>query len=145
MRQGHLLPLVVLLGAGTLSAPALCQSTPAPAATSEITGNAAAGKSDFVICSACHQIGPQAQNAVGPVLNGVVGRKVASYPDFDYSQALKTSGIEVWTVPELQKWLAGPMKAVPGTKMIFAGFTDPAQVNDVIAYLAQFNDKGEKK
>ena len=110
-----------------------------------ITGDPTAGQRDFAICMACHQIGPNAKIAVGPVLNGVVGRKVASYPGFDYSDALKNSGIKEWTVPELEKWLAGPMKLVPGTKMIFPGFTDPKQVNDVIAYLAQYNDKGEKK
>ena len=110
-----------------------------------ITGDPAAGQRDFAICMACHQIGPNAKDAVGPVLNGVVGRKVASYPGFDYSAALKNSGIKVWTVPELQKWLAGPMKVAPGTKMIFPGFSNPKQVNDVIAYLAQYNDKGEKK
>lgn len=110
-----------------------------------ITGDPAAGQRDFAICMACHQIGPNAKNAVGPVLNGVVGRKTASYPGFDYSEALKNSGIKVWTVPELQKWLAGPMKLVPGTKMIFPGFSNPKQVNDVIAYLAQYNEKGEKK
>lgn len=110
-----------------------------------ITGDPAAGQRDFAICMACHQIGPTAKIAVGPVLNGVIGRKVASYPGFDYSDALKNSGIKEWTVPELQKWLAGPMKLVPGTKMIFPGFTDPKQVNDVIAYLAQYDDKGNKK
>lgn len=110
-----------------------------------ITGDPAAGQRDFAICMACHQIGPTAKIAVGPVLNGVIGRKVASYPGFEYSDALKNSGIKEWTVPELQKWLAGPMKLVPGTKMIFPGFTDPKQVNDVIAYLAQYDDKGNKK
>jgi cytochrome c len=107
-------------------------------------GNPAAGEKDFAICRACHQVGPNAQNGVGPVLNGVIGRKVASYPGYEYSSALKNSNIGIWTVPKLQEWLAGPQKMVPGTKMIFPGFTDKSQINNVIAYLAQFNDKGQK-
>jgi cytochrome c len=98
-------------------------------------GDAAKGQRDALICRACHQMGPNAHNAVGPVLNGVVGRKAGTYPGYDYSQANKGSGI-TWTVPELQKYLAGPQKVVPGTKMIFAGFpNDPQKVNDIIAYL----------
>ncbi|MGH7043377.1 MAG: c-type cytochrome [Acetobacteraceae bacterium] len=122
-----------------LAAPAFGQSA------GKISGNPQAGKQDFVICSACHRIGPGAQDFVGPVLNGVVGRKVASYPGYDYSQALKDAPFKVWTIAELQKWLAGPQKLVPGTKMAFPGFTDKTQVNDVIAYLDQYNAKGEKK
>ena len=111
----------------------------------KITGNAEAGKTDFAICTACHQIGPNAQNAVGPVLNGMVGSKVASYPGYKYSDALKNAPFKVWTVQNLQKWLAGPQKVVPGTKMVFPGLPNETQVNDVIAYLAQFNEKGEQK
>ena len=112
----------------------------------KITGNPEAGKTDFAICMACHQIGPNAQNAVGPELNGVIGSKVASdRGGYEFSQALKTAPFKVWTVPELQKWLAGPQKLVSGTKMVFPGFTNETQINDVIAYLAQFNEKGEQK
>jgi cytochrome c len=125
------------------AAPAFAQSGSAD--VGKITGNAKAGKSDFAICSACHKIGPGATNFVGPELNGVVGRKVASVPGFDYSSALKNAPFKVWTVAELQKWLAGPDKLVPGTKMAFPGFTDPTQVNDVIAYLATFDAKGQQK
>ena len=134
------------VSAGLLCAIAALMTAPALAQNSEaITGNAEAGKTDFAICSACHQIGPNAQNAVGPVLNGAVGRKVASYPGYEYSDALKNAPIKVWTVPELQKWLSGPQKLVPGTKMVFPGLPNATQVNDVIAYLAQFNEKGEQK
>jgi len=107
-------------------------------------GNAAAGEKDFVVCRACHQIGPNAHNAVGPVLNGVVGRKAGTYPGYSYSKANESSGI-TWTVPELQKYLAAPQKVVPGTKMIFPGFHEPQKVNDVIAYLEQFGPDGKKK
>ena len=106
--------------------------------------DAAAGEKDFLVCRACHQIGPGAKNAVGPVLNGVVGRKAGSYPGFAYSEANKKSDI-TWTEDELQKYLADPQKVVPGTKMIFPGFHgDTKKINDVIAYLKQFKEDGSK-
>ena len=106
--------------------------------------DAAAGEKDFVICRACHEIGPGAKILVGPPLNGVVGRKAGTYPGFDYSAANKNSGI-TWTPQELTKYLANPQAVVPGTKMIFPGLHNPQQVQDVIAYLSQFGPDGQKK
>lgn len=108
-------------------------------------GDAAKGEKVFAVCKACHQIGPNAHNAVGPVLSGVVGRKAGTYPGYNYSEANKNSGL-TWDVATLQKYLAGPQKLVPGTKMIYPGFpNNPEKSNDVIAYLAQFNEDGSKK
>ncbi len=106
--------------------------------------DAAAGAKDFVVCRACHQIGPGAKNAVGPVLNGVVGRHSGTYPGYEYSTANKNSGL-VWTPAELTKYLADPMKVVPGTKMIFPGLKDPKKVQDVIAFLEEYGPDGTKK
>jgi cytochrome c len=106
--------------------------------------DAAAGEKAFVICRACHEIGPNAKVLVGPPLNGVVGRKAGTYPGFEYSDANKNSGI-TWTPEELTKYLANPQAVVPGTKMIFPGLHDPKQVQDVIAYLSQFGPDGQKK
>jgi cytochrome c len=64
--------------------------------------DAAAGEKDFLVCRACHQIGPNAKIAVGPVLNGVIGRKAGTYPGYEYSPANRDSGI-VWTPEELDK------------------------------------------
>lgn len=139
MRRHGISGGLILAAAAVMAGPALAQQSGA------ITGNADAGKTDFAICSACHQIGPNAQSVIGPPLNGVVGRKVASYPGYEYSDALKNAPFKVWTVPDLQKWLSGPQKVVPGTKMVFPGLPNETQVNDVIAYLAQFNEKGEQK
>ena len=36
--------------------------------------DAAAGENVFGVCKACHQIGENAKNGVGPALNGIVGR-----------------------------------------------------------------------
>lgn len=120
-----------LLLAGSLSAAAWAQ-------------DAAAGEKDFVVCRACHQIGPGAKNAVGPVLNGVVGRKAGSYPGYAYSEANKGSGI-TWDPPTLEKYLANPQAVVPHTKMIFPGLKDPQKVKDVIAFLEQYGPDGQKK
>lgn len=114
-----------------------------PAAAQAPAGDAQQGAHDFAICGACHQVGPTARNMVGPVLNGVVGRKAGTYPGFAYSNAMKTSGI-TWSVEKLQQYAANPQKAVPGNKMPFAGLHDATKVNNIIAYLAQFNEKGEK-
>jgi cytochrome c len=104
----------------------------------------ARGEKAFMICRACHQIGPSAKIAVGPVLNGIVGRKAGTYPGFQYSDANKNSGI-VWTPEELDKYLTNPQAVVPHTKMLFPGLKDEQQRKDVIAYLEQFNEDGTKK
>ena len=106
--------------------------------------DAAAGEKAFAVCRACHQIGPNAKAAVGPVLNGIVGRKAGTYPGYSYSVANKDSGI-IWTPEELDKYLASPQTVVPHTKMIFPGLKDDQKRKDVIAYLEQFGPDGEKK
>ena len=106
--------------------------------------DAAAGEKDFMVCRACHQIGPGAKIAVGPVLNGVVGRTAGTYPGYQYSPANKNSGI-VWTPEELDKYLTNPQVVVKGTKMIYPGLKDDQKRKDVIAYLSQFNEDGTKK
>lgn len=104
----------------------------------------AAGKRAFVVCRSCHQIGPGAKNAVGPVLNGVVGRKSGSIPDFPYSEANRDSGL-TWDEPTLERYLAHPQQVVPGTKMTFPGFPDPQKIKDVIAFLSRYEADGETK
>src|ERR1700760_323131 len=106
--------------------------------------DAAAGSKDFLVCRACHQIGPNAKIAVGPVLNGVIGRKAGTYPGYEYSPANRDSGI-VWTPEELDKYLTSPQTVVPHTKMIFPGLKDEQKRKDVIAYLAQYGADGQKK
>jgi cytochrome c len=120
--------------------PALAQDAAAGDATA---GDAAAGEKTFVICRACHQIGPAAKNAVGPVLNGVVGRKAGTYPAFKYSEANRDSGL-VWTPEELEKYLTDPQAVVPKTLMIFPGLKDQKKRADVIAYLETFGPDGNK-
>jgi len=126
----------------------LAVGTVAPAMAQDAAGgDPAAGEKDFVVCRACHQIGPTAKNAVGPVLNGVIGRKAGTYPGYEYSAANKNSGI-TWTPEELQPYLANPQAVVKGTKMVFPGFHGAdadKKIKDVIAYLQQFGPDGQKK
>lgn len=107
-------------------------------------GDAAAGEKLFMRCKACHQIGPNAKNAIGPDLNGVVGRKAGTEEGYSYSPALRDSGL-TWDEATLTKWLHGPKKLVAGTKMIFPGFQKDDDIKNVIAYLSEFNADGSKK
>jgi cytochrome c len=81
-------------------------------------------------CSACHVLNGVGQ---GPSLVGVVGRKAGALPDFAYSDAIKASGL-TWTAANLDRFISGPTKLVPGTAMR-AVVPDPAERRDLIAYL----------
>jgi cytochrome c len=106
-------------------------------------GNPDAGAMVFKKCMACHQIGPNAQNGIAPVLNGVVGRPAGQYPNYNYSSANKNSGL-VWDERTLSAYLRAPTKVVPGTKMIFSGLKKGQEISDVIAYLKQFAADGKQ-
>jgi len=102
-----------------------------------LSGRPDAGATVFRKCMACHQVGPNARNSIGPVLNGVVGRPAGQYPGYSYSSANKNSGL-VWDEPTLARYLRAPAEVVPSTKMIFVGLKKDQEVLDVIAYLKQF-------
>lgn len=104
----------------------------APAATVEPT--AAMGEQVFKRCVACHTIDKGGANGIGPNLHGVVGRPVASHAGFSYSSAMKAKG-GVWDVAALDTYLEAPMKAIPGTRMAFAGVYDPLDRKALLLYL----------
>jgi cytochrome c len=114
----------IALTAGTLLA---------SGAQAQAAGDAAAGKKAFSQCAVCHSV-VAGQNRVGPSLAGVAGRKIASYPKFNYSAALKGKTGN-WTDANLNTWITKPMAWAPGTKMAFAGIADAKRRADVIAYL----------
>jgi cytochrome c len=111
----------------------------------EIVGDASAGERVFRRCGSCHEVGEGAENKVGPVLNGVVGRPAAAIEDYEYSDAMQeaAAGGLVWTVAVLQEYLEKPRDVVPGTKMNFPGLRSEEQRNDVIAYLYQASPDSE--
>jgi cytochrome c len=105
--------------------------------------DAASGEKIFVQCKACHQIGENAKNAVGPVLNGLFGRKAGMIEGYSYSPANKNSGI-TWDEATFREYIKDPKAKIPGTKMTFPGLKDPKQIDDIVAYLKQFDSAGKK-
>ena len=128
MRLGALILLVVL-------------ATPAGAA--EI-GDAERGARLFERnCKACHQIGPEAKNRVGPRLTGVFGRRAGSVPGFDYSKSMKRMGNDglIWTLETLDPYIDNPKALVSGTRMAFKGLHDATARADLLAFLREWSDK----
>ena len=117
--------LAALLPAATLPAAA----APDPARGEQIYGR----------CLACHDL---ARDRVGPRHCGLFGRRAGSVPGFVYSPAMKGSGI-VWNAATLDRFLAAPMKAMPGTAMTYDGIPDPTERADLIAWLEQAGRSAE--
>ncbi len=97
-----------------------------------LTGDANHGEVLYEACQDCHSLD---KNDVGPRHRGVFGRKAASLPDYDYSDALKSANI-VWNEETLDKWLTDPQAVAPGAKMFFH-LDNPQDRADVIAYLKE--------
>lgn len=88
-------------------------------------------------CKACHNFKAGEPNKIGPNLHGIMGAKAATRAGFaGYSEALKASKL-VWDVATLDKYLAGPAKLVPGTKMVFAGIAKPEDRAAVVAWVGE--------
>ena len=102
------------------------------------------GATVFKKCAICHKIGPGATNLVGPELNGLDGRHSGSVAGFSYSDANKNSGI-VWGEATFNEYIQDPRAKIPGTKMIFAGIKNEQEVNDLWAYIKQFDAEGNIK
>ncbi|MFC4169352.1 c-type cytochrome [Teichococcus aestuarii] len=119
---------------GAESAPAAPQVedvTPLLAAANPEAGQQLAGR----LCAACHSFDQGGANKVGPNLYGVVGNHHAHLDNFNYSPALKGLAEKPWDYAALNEFLAGPARAIRGTRMAFAGIRDVKQRADVIAYL----------
>ena len=104
----------------------------------EAAGDAEAGQKLFNrICGGCHQVGTSARGSFGPQLNAIFGRAAGSTTDYQYSSAMKSSGV-VWTRETLTAYIEAPKEVVPGTRMIFWGLSDPELVENLLAYLQTF-------
>ena len=105
--------------------------------------DAASGEKVFVVCKACHQIGETAKNAVGPALNGIIGRKAGTYAGYNYTDANKNSGL-TWDEPTFRDYIKDPKAKIPGTKILYAGLKDEQKISDLLAYLKQYGPDGKK-
>jgi cytochrome c len=123
---------------------ALAAPMVAATATTAIAADVENGKAIFNKCRACHMVGENAKNMVGPVLNGLFGRKSGTIEGFNYSEANKSSGI-TWDEPTFREYIKNPKAKIPNTKMVFAGLTDDQDIDDLIAYLKQFGPDGKMK
>jgi cytochrome c len=117
----------------------LLAATPAPAAAAD--ASVENGADVFKKCRACHDVGPDAKNKVGPLLNDLLGRKAGTIAGFSYSDANRNAGENgwVWTEEKLLTYLENPREAMPGNKMAFAGVRDEQDRKDLVAYLKTFS------
>ncbi|WP_395330208.1 cytochrome C [Novosphingobium sp. BL-8H] len=128
------LPFVLLAACGgsgedKQAASPATTTAPEPVAT---TGAADTAPPAFAICRSCHSV-EAGRNGVGPTLHGIVGSKAGDVAGFPFSPALKQSGI-TWDRQSLDTWLQGPMKMVPGTRMVIA-VPDAEKRKAIIDYL----------
>ena len=133
-RKAGRVAAVRLACCAVLAAAAACAVAAAAHAPS-----AARGEEIYARCAACHAL---ASNRVGPKHCGLFGRKAGSVPGFDYSSAMKNAHI-VWNAQTLDRFLADPLKMVPGTAMTYAGVTDAGERADLITYLQQAGRSAE--
>jgi cytochrome c len=112
-----------------LAVVALAAST---VATMPSKGDPRRGEEIYARCGACHAL---ETDRTGPHHCGLFGRRAGSVPGFSYSPAMKRSGI-VWDAATLDRFLANPMRFVPGTSMTYSGIDDARERADLIAYLA---------
>jgi cytochrome c len=106
--------------------------------------DADAGKTSFNKCMACHAVGEGAKNKVGPVLNGLDGRKSGTVEGYSYSEANKNSGI-TWNKEQFLDYIKDPKAKIPGTKMVFAGIKNEKEANDLWAFISQYDKDGKTK
>jgi cytochrome c len=123
-----------------LVAAAITAAISTPAAAQD----AAAGENSFKKCLPCHAVGDNAKNKVGPILNGLEGRKSGTIESYSYTDANRNSGI-VWNAETFKEYIRDPRARIPGTKMIFAGIKNEKEASDLWTYLAQFGPDGKRK
>jgi cytochrome c len=104
------------------------------AATPAVAADANHGKALYQTCIACHSEKP---DAIGPSLKGVAGRKSAALEDFRYSNPMKRANL-TWDDANLRAYIVDPQAKVKGNRMPFAGVRNPADADDIVAYLKEY-------
>ena len=123
-----------------LIAAAVCVASVGAAGAQDL----AAGATSFKKCAPCHDVGPTAKNKVGPVLNGLDGRRSGSVAGYSYSDANKGSGI-TWNDASFLEYIKDPKAKIPNTKMTFAGIKNEDEAKNLWAYLKQYDVDGKTK
>ena len=124
MPRRHFVP-VALFALGAITPGMVAHAAP----------DAARGQQLYARCAACHAL---TFDRVGPRHCGLLGRRAGSVPGFDYSPAMKKSGI-VWSEKTLDRFLTKPLAMVPGSTMTYAGVPEASDRGDLIAYLKAAN------
>lgn len=121
------------LAAGLFAASALASGP----ALAQDAASVEDGEKIFKRCAACHQVGADAKNRVGPILTGLIGRDIASVEEFDYSDGMLAYAEEhgTWDEELLFTYLEDPRGIVKGTKMAFAGLRKEEDRRAVIEYI----------
>ena len=119
---------------GTIALAAAACSATVSLAAAEAPGDPVKGKAVFARCMACHKIDASNTSGLGPNLNRLTGRRAGTLPGFRYSPAMASSG-RVWNDAALDAYLTAPARSMPGNRMVFAGLANPADRQNVIAYI----------
>lgn len=117
----------------------LLAAIPIAAGAALADGDPKKGERAFNKCKACHEVSVE-RNKVGPHLVGLFGRKAGAVDGFNYSDAMKNSGI-VWDEENLDKYVEDSKNFIPGNKMVFAGIRREGEREDLIAYLKEATAK----
>lgn len=114
------------------------EDTTAAATETNTTGtevaSADARPAAWAQCAACHAVAKDAPHGLGPNLWGVAGTKAGELAGYEFSPAMKASGL-TWDEATLDKYLTNPRALVPGTKMSFAGIADEAKRKELVTWL----------
>jgi len=106
-------------------------------------GDIKKGKKVFRKCKSCHMVGEKAKRKVGPVLNNILGATAGTNEEFEgkYSKSMIKAGEEglVWNEATLTEYLTKPKAMIKKTKMAFKGLKKPKDIENIIAYLAEYS------
>lgn len=100
------------------------------------TADAGRGQAAFAKCTGCHTVDQGGANGTGPNLWGAMGAAVAHRTDFTYSEPVRSHG-GTWDWDTMSRWLKSPRAFAEGTRMSFAGLSDPQERADVLLFLNQ--------